>query len=153
MDESGHIVIFSVENQRYALPLSAVDRVVRAVEVTPLPEGPDVVCGAVNVQGRIIPVINLRRRLGLDEREILISDQFIIARASKWSIALIVDSVNGVISQSGTDVIDSNEIVPGMKYIEGVVKFGDEMVMVHNLERLLSLEEERALEYAITRNN
>ena len=54
------IVVFLVDGQRYALPLSAVDRAVRAVAVTPLPEMPPQVLGAINVHGRVLPVLSLR---------------------------------------------------------------------------------------------
>ena len=65
---SNHIVVFTLDEQRYALHLLAVERVVRAVEVTALPEAPEIVLGVVNVKGRIVPVINVRRRFRLPER-------------------------------------------------------------------------------------
>ena len=65
---ANHIVVFALDEQRYALHLLAVERVVRAVEVTALPEAPEIVLGVVNVKGRIVPVINVRRRFRLPER-------------------------------------------------------------------------------------
>ena len=69
MEKSNQLVVFALDDQRYALHLSAVDRVVPMVRVTPLPKAPDIVIGVVNVQGRVIPVINMRRRFRLPERE------------------------------------------------------------------------------------
>ena len=53
-------VVFTLDEQRYALRLSAVERIVRAVEVIPLPETPKIVIGMINVQGRVMPVVNIR---------------------------------------------------------------------------------------------
>ena len=63
------LVAFALNEQRYALRLAIVERIVRMVEITPLPNAPDIVLGVVNLQGRIIPIFNIRRRFGLEERE------------------------------------------------------------------------------------
>jgi purine-binding chemotaxis protein CheW len=81
-------VVFTLDERRYALYLPAVERVVPAVEVTPLPNAPEVVLGVINVQGRIIPVINVRKRFGLRERDIEPNDRFILARTSRHVVAL-----------------------------------------------------------------
>ena len=60
MREEGQFIAFSLDAQRYALPLASVERVIRVVEITPLSKALDIVLGVVNVQGRVIPVINLR---------------------------------------------------------------------------------------------
>ena len=57
---TNQLVVFVLNDQRYGLPLSAVDRIVRIVEVTLLPKAPDIVLGVVNVQGQVIPVIGHR---------------------------------------------------------------------------------------------
>ncbi len=67
---SNNFLIFSLEQQQYALHLSAVESVVWAVEITRLPKAPEIVMGLVNVRGRIFPVVNTRRRFNLSEREI-----------------------------------------------------------------------------------
>jgi chemotaxis signal transduction protein len=65
MNKSIPLVVFTLDEQRYALHLDAVKRIVRAVEVTPLPKAPQIVLGVVNVQGKVIPVMNLRSRFSL----------------------------------------------------------------------------------------
>lgn len=143
------LVIFILDGQRYALYLSAVERVVRAVEVTPLPKAPDIVCGIVNVQGRVIPVFNLRRRFHLPEREIAPSDQLIIAHARRRPVALAADAVSGVLEYSERLAVSAEDILPGAEHLEGVVKLEEGLVLIHDLERFLSLDEEAALERAL----
>ena len=88
-------VVFVLDEQRYAIPLRQVERIVRAVDVRPLPEAPAHLQGVVNVQGRALPVVNLRRRLGLPERPIDVSDHFVIAAGLSLSLVLPVDAALG----------------------------------------------------------
>lgn len=140
---------FSLEENQYALRLSVVDKTVRVVEVTPLPKGPEIVCGIVNVHGVILPVVNIRKRFGLPERAIHLSDQLIIAHTPSRPVALIVDAVSGVVERREQELIAAEKILPGLEYIEGVVKFKDGMILIHDLNKFLSLEEERALNEAM----
>lgn len=145
-----HLVAFSLDEQRYALALGAVDRVVRAVEITPLPKAPGIVSGVINVQGQIVPVINVRRRFRLMEREAEPSDQLIIARTLKRTVALMADSVTAVLECREDEIVPADAIVPGLEYVTGVVKLSNGMVLIHDLDRFLSLDEERALDEAMT---
>ncbi len=148
-NESNYIVLFTLEEERYALHLSAVERVVHAVEITLLPKAPEIVLGVINVQGRIVPVVNIRRRFRLSERELKLSDQIVIARTSRRTVALVVDAVGGVTELSGKEIVLPEEIVPQMQYVEGVVKLEDGLVLIHDLDRFLSLNEEITLDVAM----
>lgn len=143
------IVTFVLDGLRYALYLSVLERVVRAVEITPLPKAPDIVVGIINVQGRIIPVVNIRKRFRLPQREMTLNDQFIIARTSARPLAIIVDSVQGIIEYHEDRLISPDEIVAGIEYIDGIVKLQDGMVLIHDLEKFLSLKEGRSLDKAM----
>jgi purine-binding chemotaxis protein CheW len=149
MNKSNQLFVFMLDDQRYALHLSAVVRVVRVVEITPLPKAPEIVIGVVNVQGQIVPVFNIRKRFRLPERELNLSDQLIIANTSKQPVALLVDAVSGVIELSEKEVTAFEKILPGMEYVEGVVKLEDGMILIHDLDRFLSVEEERTLKGAL----
>lgn len=149
MNNTIQIVVFTLDEQRYALYLSAVERVVRIVEITPLPESTDIVLGIINLQGRIIPVVNIRKRFNLPEREIEVSNQMIMAHTSKRVLALLVDAVEGIVERPGQEVILAEKILPKIEYIEGVVKLEDGLILIHDIERFLSLEEERKLEDAM----
>ncbi len=145
----GRLVVFTIEEHRYALHLSAVERIVRAVEVTSLPKAPEIVQGVINVRGQVIPVVNTRRRFNLPEREIHTSDQFVIARTPKRPVALVVDEVAGVLESSAQGVTPAEKVLPGMRYVEGVVTLPDGLVLIHDLDTFLSLEEEQTLADAL----
>lgn len=143
------LVVFSLDRQQCALRLDAVDKVVRAVEISPLPKAPDIVDGVVNVRGRIMPVINVRRRLHLPEREIAVTGQFVIAHTARRPVGLVVDAVADVADYPEQSIAGADSILPGMEYIEGIVKLQDGLLLIHDLDRFLSLEEETSLTRAL----
>jgi purine-binding chemotaxis protein CheW len=151
MSESMRAVVFCLDGQRYALPLAAVRRIVRAVEVTPLPGAPAIVLGAIDVEGSVLPVLDIRRRFLLPEREVGPADQFLIASTARRAVALVIDEAHGVIEREQSAVIGSDRIAPGVEQISGLIQLDDGLVLIHDLERFLSLEEVRAVDEAMDR--
>jgi purine-binding chemotaxis protein CheW len=144
------LVPFLLDDHRYALHLGVVERVIPALEITPLPTGSEIILGLINIRGRIIPVLNIRRRFGLRNRETELKDHFIIANTSKRTVALPVESVGGVILISDKEITEAMDILPGLKYVEGVVRLKEGLLLIHDLERFLSLEEETILDEALS---
>lgn len=143
------LLLFTLDDWRCALELSIVERAYRAVAVTPLPDAPDIVLGVVNVRGVVLPVVDIRKRFRLPEKNLTPDDKLIVARSSDRLVVLVVDSVTGVIECSGKDITVASAIVPGMEYVEGVARLKDGMILIHNLARFLSLEEKVVLEQAL----
>jgi purine-binding chemotaxis protein CheW len=143
------IVSFTLEASRYALPLDAVERVVPVVEFTPLPKAPEIVLGIVNLEGRIIPVVNVRRRFGHPDREVQLSDQLIVACTSRRAVALLVDRVDGLRERAEHEIIPAPDVLPGLEYVRGVAKLANGLVLIHDLDTFLSLEEEQRLDEAL----
>ena len=119
MNELFKLVVFNLDNQKYALHLSTVETVIQVVEFTSLPKAPKIVNGIVNFHGKIIPVFNIRKRFNLPDKEINLNDHLIIAHTSKRMAALIVDSVSEVISKPTEEIIntgktDAREIIVEM---------------------------------------
>ncbi len=143
-----HFVVVALDEQRFALPVAAVDRVVRVVYVTPLPEAPPIVAGIVNVHGEIVPVLNLRRRCGLVDREIELDHQLVIAHTSRRTVAFIVDS-SEVIACAADELIPVEQIASALDYSQTVFRRSDEMILVYDLDSLLSGNDELSLTGAI----
>ena len=134
-------LIFVLEQRRFALPLPLVEIVVRIVEITPFPKALKGVRGVFSLHGRIIPVLDLRGRFGLPERQNGLTDCLIVARTSKRTVAVIADSVDGLVDASAP-TIPSAEILPKLEYLEGVNQFGTDIILVQDLEGFLSQSEE-----------
>ena len=151
--DTSRYVVFTLDGLFYAVRLSAVSRVIRAVEITPLPKAPPIVLGVINLGGLIIPVVNIRKRFRLPERELELDDQLIVARAFRSDadadggrlLALAVDETVGVRDLSAQETIAAETILPGLEQLEGVAKTDQGLVLIHDLGTFLSLEEERAL--------
>jgi purine-binding chemotaxis protein CheW len=146
--ESAQWVVFCLDAGRYALPLSSVERIVRAAHITPLPRAPDNILGVLNVQGQVLPVYNLRQRFGLPERSIDLEDQFVIARTTRRTVVLVVDSAQGVIERHAVAAAGT---APDSTDIRGVIALEDGLVLIHDLNRFLSPQEASALDEAIHR--
>ena len=149
MNDSTQLVAFTLDDRKFALPLPQVERIVHVVEITPLPKAPDVVIGVVNVQGRIIPVVDIRKRFRLPRREMNLNDKIILSQTSKRSVGIMVDSVVNVIEYPKQEVIIPEKILSGIGYVEGVVKLEDGLTLIHNIDSFLSLEEEKTLDDAM----
>lgn len=149
MNDMLKLLVFNLNDAKYALHLTAVKRVIRAVEITPLPKAPDIVEGIINMEGAIIPVFNIRKRFLLKERSIDPGDQFIIADTSTRQVALFVDSVGELVESSEKEITDPKDILPDMPYVKGVVKLSDDLILIHDLDTFLSLEEEKTLTDAL----
>jgi purine-binding chemotaxis protein CheW len=140
------LVAFILDEQQYALHLTTVQRVVRMVEVTPLPKPPEIVLGVIDFQGIVIPVMSMRKRFGLSEPETNLSDQLIVADTATRTVALVVNSVTGVVERTVEDVTEAEKIAPGLQYVEGITRLEDGMLFIHNLEQFLSKKEEQQLD-------
>lgn len=147
--QSAQWVVFRLDDGRYALPLSAVERIVRAAQITPLPLAPPIVLGALDVAGEILPVFDLRLRFGLPQRPLDPSDQFVIAHTSRRKVVLAVDSAQGVIEHPASSVVDSQQLTAEIAHIRGVMALDDGLVLIQNLEELLSQDEALALDRAL----
>lgn len=142
MDDLRRYLVFALDEQSYALDLAVVERVVRMVEITPLPTAPKRVLGAVNVQGTVIPVYSLRDYFALPERAIRLSDQLVIAHTPERNVALAIDATAGVIACPEGALVAAGEILPRLEGVEGVIIGVDGMIVISDLGRLLCLDEE-----------
>jgi purine-binding chemotaxis protein CheW len=116
------------------------------VEVTPLPSAPEVVLGVIDWQGNIIPVMSMRKRFGMTEPETSLSDQLIVADAGARRVALVVNSVTGVVDQRSEDVMATERIVPGAQYADAITRLEGGILFIHDLDRFLSKKEEQQLD-------
>lgn len=151
MNESLQLVVFTLDEQRYALHLPSVERAIRMIEITPLPSAPEIVFGVINLHGAVIPVLNIRKRFGLPEREPDLGNQLIIAHTARRAVALAVDTVSDVVDLPSGELVAPEMILPQLEFVEGVVKLDDGLVFIHDLDAFLSLEEEQTLQAAIER--
>ncbi len=140
MIASEQFLVFGLDGNRFAISLIVVQRVVRVVEITPVPEPPAGVRGVINVAGQIIPVIDLRQQLHLPEAEITISDYLIMVKNPSGRMALLVNEVLWIIERASHEIIPADNIFPGLGHIRGALKVEEEIVLLHDfrIENILA---------------
>jgi len=136
--ETTSLLTFSIAEQQYGLPLEVVQRVFRAVEVTLVPDAPDFVMGVVSIHGRIVPVVSVRRRMGLRQEKVREKDRLVLVTVHGRDVLLLVDSIGGVIVPGSGDFVASREILPDTASMEGVARTGDSLVVVQNISEFLT---------------
>ncbi len=144
------LVLFVLEGQRYALPLTVVERILPMVAVSPLPQAPDIALGLLNLHGQAIPVLDIRRRFGLPVRDYGITGRLLVARTSRRAMALPVDEVSGVQEVAVEAVTPPAAVLPRIGHVAGIVALADGLVFIHDLDAFLSLDEEEGLSRALT---
>lgn len=125
-----NVLTFTLDREEFGIKLSEVTRVVWAVAITPLPHPDEKILGVINIQGQIIPVINLRKVLGLTQREMELSDQLIIGVLNERAFAILVDRVKDVASYETQDFIQGKEIFNNMDMLESVIKTKGRMILI-----------------------
>lgn len=143
------LLVFTLGGWKCALDISIVERTYRAAAVTPLPEAPSIVLGVVNIAGNVLPVIDLRSRFGLPPTILIPDNHFIIARTPRRQVALVVDTLAGVMECDEEAIVNADTILPELEQLQGVLGLPDGMILIQDLGKLLSLDEEAALEKAL----
>lgn len=143
------LLLFTIDGHRYAVRADAVVEMVRAVEVTPVPNVPSVVEGIIDLRGRVVPVFDLRRRFGLPTREVDVADQFVIVRAANRLAALHVDHVLDLADVDDASVASLAADVPSAKHVAGVATLADGMAMINDVDTFLSAAESESLDTAL----
>jgi purine-binding chemotaxis protein CheW len=142
------LVAVEIGGQSWALPLAAVERVVGMVAVSPLPESPAGIRGAINVGGEIVPVLDLDLRIGRPTTDRGPGARLVLARTRSRRVALPVDDVLGVIA------VDAALIGPPVERtaapMAGVAGLADGVLAIYDLDAFLSADDEHALSAALT---
>lgn len=148
-EQNLQIITFTVGSEEYGLDISSITEVIRPLSVTPFPHMPRFVEGVINLRGVIIPVVDLRKRFGLQARQDnLRSMRIVIIRgATSGLLGLIVDGVREVLLVPQSSIAPPPEAATGKAadFIAGVAKVADRLVVQVDIHRILSREERASL--------
>ena len=116
----------------------------------PLPRGPAIVEGVINLRGRVVPVLDIRARFGLPAKPLECSDHFVVADTEERLVALRVDRAIDLVGLDSADVEDVRGLIPGADYVSWVAKLPHNLVLIHDLRTFLSRAESAALAGALS---
>jgi purine-binding chemotaxis protein CheW len=133
MKNSESYLIFSIGEFNYALPVESVKRVIHSVQVTEIPDSPEILAGIINIGGNVIGVINISRYLDIPVQAINLNDRFIIVRHGVREAALIVNSVDYVVDVPFNDIIERESIYKGLEQAEVAIRITDKIIPAFNI--------------------
>lgn len=134
----GEVLVFEVGGRRYGLPASDVGELVRAVAIVPLPLAPAHLEGVINLRGHVIPVHDLRARLGLPAKAVEPSDGLILTRCRGSPVALRIDRAVDLIRVGAADVESTDGEASIRGGIVGVAKLSDGLAPILDLDGLVA---------------
>ena len=134
-----HVVIFRLADEFYALDIQAVQEIVRMQAITSIPGSDAWVEGITNLRGRVVPVIDLRKRCGVEPREHTPETRIVVVSSAAGMVGLIVDAVSEVMRIPGEQVEQPSAIVtvPENTYLRGIAKLVNQLVSLMDLDGVL----------------
>jgi len=141
------LVTFSIGEEEFGVDILKVQEIIRMMEITKVPRAPEFVEGVINLRGKVIPIIDLRRRFGLSARGHDKHTRIIVIEINNMIVGFVVDSVSEVLRIPSSTVEPPPPVVSGLEseYISGVGKLEDRLLILLDLDMLLSHEEKQTL--------
>lgn len=143
------LIVFGPSAQRYALRVESVERVVRAVQLTPLPDAPRAIRGIFSLHGRIIPVGDLQRRFGAEEQPISLNDHMVVARSPRRQLAVLAQGQLAVTPCAEEDIVRAEAVLYEAQVIAGIARLPAGLLLIVDLARFLCLADEPVLDRAL----
>jgi purine-binding chemotaxis protein CheW len=140
-----HLVTFRLGKEEYGVEIKQVQEIIRAADITPVPGAPAHVRGVINLRGKIIPVVDLRRRFGLPAVEESEERRIVVVEVGDKRLGMLVDSVSQVIkfSSSVMEEMPEEAVTLGENYIRGMGKLDDRLIFILDLNGSLLLKQQR----------
>ncbi len=143
------VVVFHSAQRRFGLPAVEVDRVLAAIEITPLAGAPEVIAGIINLHGRVLAVLDLRRRLGIGPTPPSLDAKLIVTTGATRPIALLADALDGVRDIACASIARCAALVPGASLVTRIAAVPEGMIFIQDVEAFLSGGEEADLDAAL----
>lgn len=142
------LVTFKIENEEFGIDILKVQEINKMMTITKVPNAPESVKGVINLRGKIIPVVDLRKKLGFPERPHDKSTRIIVVECDSLIIGFVVDSVSEVLRITRNTVEPPPPIVSGIssEFIEGIGRLSDRLFILLNLKKLFGEQDREMLE-------
>ena len=141
------LVVFRLADEDYGLNIETVREIIRLQAVTYVPDSPDFVEGLINLRGSVTPVVELRKRFGVELTEATSQTRIVVVDIGGENIGIIVDEVSEVLRISEDAIEPTSAVITteDSYYIDGIAKLGDRLLILLDLERVLSVADRESL--------
>ena len=142
------VVSFALRSEEYGVDIAQVQEINRMVTVTHVPQAAQFMEGVINLRGRLIPIIDLRTRFGMERAERTKNTRIVVTEIGSKRLGMVVDSVSEVLRIPVEQIEDAPDLVAGVdsEYIRGVGKLDDRLIILLDLGRVISADEKSELQ-------
>lgn len=146
------LVTFKVDNEEYGVPIMQVQEVIRLAAIVRVPGAPAFVEGIMDLRGKVLPVVDLRRRFHLPTVEHTASSRIVVVNIADMTIGLIVDSITEVLRLPKSAIEPPPRIVAGIesRFVQGIGRLDKRLLILLDLDRIFSEEEMAGLSQVTT---
>ena len=139
VENSINLVTFKLGNNEYAIDIMQAKEIIKMEKITLIPNAPDYVEGVINLRGNIIPIVDLKKRFNLEENDGGKNTGIIIVKIDDVDMGIIIDAISKVVSIATSNIQPPPPMLSGIgqKYIKGVAKLEDKLLVVLDLEKLI----------------
>ncbi|MDI6908138.1 MAG: chemotaxis protein CheW [Thermoanaerobacterales bacterium] len=144
------VVVFQLAEQTYGVDIARVYEIIRMEAITRVPRAPQFVEGVINLRGRIIPVIDLRRRFGMPQNEQTRASRIIIVEMNGMTVGMVVDAVLEVLRLPAESIEPPPPVINGIDsaYLRGIALWGERLIIMLDTEKVLVEAEQKELREA-----
>ena len=137
------LVTFNLANEEFGVDITRVQEINRMMDITKIPNAPEFIEGVVNLRGKIVPVVDLRKKLGFPEKEHDKSTRIMVVEVKGMVLGFIVDSVSEVLRIPESTIEPPPSLVGGVEsdYLNGVGKLDDRLLLLINLEKVIKSDQ------------
>jgi purine-binding chemotaxis protein CheW len=142
-DELLQLVSFNIGSEEFGVDILKVQEINRMAEITKVPQAPHYVEGVINLRGKVIPIVDLRKRFGLEIKEYDKNTRIVVVDIEGNVMGMVVDSVSEVLRLPTNTIEPPPEIVTGInsEYIKGVAKLEDRLLIFLDLSKVIDVNE------------
>lgn len=142
------LVSFRLAQEEYAITITKVQEIILMGEITRVPQTPVYIKGLINLRNTVIPIVDLRLRFGLEERPGDDETRIMVMNVSGKTIGIIVDAVSEVLRIAQQQISAPPPTVAGLgrEYLTGLVKLDKRLLILLDIDKILTVEQEAALE-------
>ena len=141
------VVVLELAGEAYGVEIGRVEEIIRMQAITRIPNGPAFIEGVTNLRGRVIPVLDLRKRFGLPATEQTRRSRIVVGELGQHTVGLVVDAVSEVLLVSADAVEPPSTLVTtaDSAFLRGVAKLDERLILLLDLSRILTRAEQEDL--------
>ena len=149
------IVVFELGSESFGIDIANVEGIVKMQEITQIPKAPDYMEGITNLRGSVLSVINLQKRFGMAEQEKTNDTRIVVVQVDKLKVGMVVSGVSEVLTLDDAVIEPPPAMISSatQAFITGVAKVDSRLIIMLDLEKVLSEKEKQVLDKLVTANS